>query len=1803
MPSASKGRAAATPSRSRGRSVGTPVKKPRAQKQSPAVAKNKSNKKQRAASATTPRNKIPSRESAELYGLWKGIEEKKSDIADGILDVGKRDFKEAQRFCILFKRIAEEGLSSVTKAKKSGKASDLHLKWSRMKDNSADEQIEAEEDQDEDGGINYSDSERQAKHGKKMNKVDRALKPIREVGNYAWNTVMDEIVIVEKEKVLQLGNAIPDTSFAAACLRMLDAAGSELLEKIRAFLDELQTKTDNRAGASASSTSVVQNKRNVKNQEEHEHDLMNKHKNHGKKTPKRDHEDLLSSPATRKMLLIAEIREQADSAAAAVRKIQDALMNGDEDNNNDSGDFSIAELEGVRDKFGAILLQIQKHSRTASTKAAKSSTAHDQQPLSVMEAAAPGASSSSASAAFSLSTKQKLKQDQQEEADDTSKRGRSFSRKRSRNVFEDESETKMNNETTMSQKQAAGTSRPRLNSKETVLSNTTTEFLPNSRSQSKHAACSGAAGTSLSTNRVISQLQKNLSITSATANHNNPYNPLGKPPRIPTANKSASTSIAGKPIMMLNDFSKLELNETLLPTLEQEEELNMLKSKKTLYAKDEQSDMLKKDDNSLSQEMNLFYSRDEKKKKKNYEIESNHEDDTSRREVDLKKQKQIMTPLSQSELEKEIFGDVDDLLSNYSKAKAEDKDSSSFADDREDHLRVETPFDEIDSDSKSSVQEENIQEGQLMTLNKTTTSSAAASSMQQHHQLPGRLQVVHEENEAELQSNSDENLQPSSSNILIENEKNESAAAVVSTTAPENKRAEEKKKKKPAEELYESRLMLHLAHQGNTSTKMRKAPAGPLDAEAEGTEDQEVFDSEDEGDAGSSADDGEDKKKPILDKGTMAKNKSYDYAKAIRRAKQEQTTRRSFSKKIEAAIREAAGPDYENFTATKALVKELTQKERVTFLREVVREIEYKRTSSRHAQFHSDNFENSSSADTGKNCFFTLGLVNCRRAGLFGADAKKEGAPFLMLLVNAITSLHADAEKKPGKWIAEEDSDFEIDDNEEGTWWWTSITANKNSLTSLHVDGGNLGPSLLFAVGDFIGGETLTLRRDFHPDDHYSKTLWVEVTNEKCRKAAKKYGSYCRTEPVDRMAKKQSPRKYDHKYGAPFLLHAGFQEEKAGRMFLPMERTPVKDMVAEYDGRIPHCTAPFFRSDFISSGKIDKSPLKGIDVTRWMSISEIEKAYEYCTKMHTGDAAADSGADRYVFVLYGHSMWNHKGLGTAKLLQSYGFDRCGEKWGPAQRWWMRQLAEKRKLAVAYKGVKMYLKQQQTSDSQAWVKKQIADRYTDESRVTIEMICEELGLLELCRKAQAAAIRQGTPFRWKEVKENTKPGSLGKAGTLKTPLEMFDDYIRGIHQALRVCEGRHLPTFCDVFSEKFRETFGISSVMEYAEHFGCFRDQQRKKLIDQSLRLPHADRKKVKEFRGLHNHKLLLDVCDSFDSETNSAKDDFKAVVPWRWDGQHWFWPRSKDVLGELLPVQNLLRYCIFIKDSRIHDLGQGVHVPRLPSWNTTCQYHVGKWPDLEELLGCPEDKLLRKDSKEELEQRSRRIANRNKIFEGADHEAVDGRSKGADKKKRNPASSSSRSKNSTSAAGCETKLTSDRSNSATAGVRKFEKKYDRKRETTSLNSWINVCRRPFAEYVSDETARKIMLDGMKGKYRLDDERRYIINSLNQEKAEKEDKEGPLGGTTRTIHYKHVANVASRKEVLKLLGGDPKVAETNWEGTINAIFEKWWRNNKKSQSSHVLDSTKAKRAGAGSKMNKGRSPSVTIRGKSVTKKKK
>ena len=41
------------------------------------------------------------------------------------------------------------------------------------------------------------------------------------------------------------------------------------------------------------------------------------------------------------------------------------------------------------------------------------------------------------------------------------------------------------------------------------------------------------------------------------------------------------------------------------------------------------------------------------------------------------------------------------------------------------------------------------------------------------------------------------------------------------------------------------------------------------------------------------------------------------------------------------------------------------------------------------------------------------------------------------------------------------------------TWYWTSITINKNYASRVHVDKNNVGPSIIKAFGDFSGGELL----------------------------------------------------------------------------------------------------------------------------------------------------------------------------------------------------------------------------------------------------------------------------------------------------------------------------------------------------------------------------------------------------------------------------------------------------------------------------------------------------------------------------------------------------------------------------------------------------------------------------------------------------------------------------------------------------------------------------------------------------------
>ena len=65
----------------------------------------------------------------------------------------------------------------------------------------------------------------------------------------------------------------------------------------------------------------------------------------------------------------------------------------------------------------------------------------------------------------------------------------------------------------------------------------------------------------------------------------------------------------------------------------------------------------------------------------------------------------------------------------------------------------------------------------------------------------------------------------------------------------------------------------------------------------------------------------------------------------------------------------------------------------------------------------------------------------------------------------------------------------------EGNFVWTSVQVNKGFACARHRDSGNAGPSLLYALGDFVGGNLLVWPEDkgFRPVNTLSERDALEV--------------------------------------------------------------------------------------------------------------------------------------------------------------------------------------------------------------------------------------------------------------------------------------------------------------------------------------------------------------------------------------------------------------------------------------------------------------------------------------------------------------------------------------------------------------------------------------------------------------------------------------------------------------------------------------------------------------------------------------
>eukprot|EP00392_Amoebophrya_sp_AT5.2_P014544 g14703.t1 len=811
-------------------------------------------------------------------------------------------------------------------------------------------------------------------------------------------------------------------------------------------------------------------------------------------------------------------------------------------------------------------------------------------------------------------------------------------------------------------------------------------------------------------------------------------------------------------------------------------------------------------------------------------------------------------------------------------------------------------------------------------------------------------------------------------------------------------------------------------------------------------------------------------------------------------------------------------------------------------------------------------------------------------------------------------------------------------------WWWTSITANRNSMCSMHVDRGNCGPSYLFAVGDFIGGETLTLVDPFVPERDAKTALWIPAKN---------------------------PDKYDHDVGKPIQLTENFKltvqnaegldefnSAQYGRIYLPCKRTVVKESFAHYDGRVPHCTAPFFASDFV--GKQDKlaPELKGVDVCGHIPIDKIDAAYQFCIDNYTqAYEKENTKADRFVFVLYAHVHWHLLGEGTRDVLTSFGFTRCGLQFDEVQQ---QAMDSYKNISGSYtedRGVKMFLKSEKTKEDQQRVKDRLRKEFPRETKIAVEDIAEELGFLKLCEEAQFEAVRRGQPHTW-SVTQNSKAHNIARSWSLKTPFDLFEDQIRGTHEKLRVCEGRHIPLFCDP-EKAAAEKFGLKLAdWVSAEQVQEWIDYQAKEFNELKIEGgadagvlakknsakndaahdeaeqdegPEDDDNNSKKFAKLDEDKLWGkraarramplttkgkkktdddddegtkfdgDVCvklelvtdprkpfqlpgmypdgrmclsalNRYDSETGRMKKDARLLMPWRFDSQHYIWSRSQDLAGELEPVRNLLRYVWFMPSTMLEPLKNPTgDFPREKQWNSTEQFWQGKWIDLELLL-----KTKGFEPQEDEEERQKpakktgmkKVAMKKTVAACAEEDGeILGEQELDDKKYDNSKEEeevdeqdgADDADNSSSAVAINLTGTTlehgrwhptkgiigDKDNRV--GMRQPKSTFSRNNETTNLNAWLR-CPRPFSNEISDDRALEIMQEGIAGKFKMPEERRYHDNSFDTEVRDKLKYSSAAGGRDRTTTGQHREELAkeSRRKMALFFGKPAEEADANFE---------------------------------------------------------
>ncbi|CAD7963023.1 unnamed protein product [Amoebophrya sp. A120] len=291
--------------------------------------------------------------------------------------------------------------------------------------------------------------------------------------------------------------------------------------------------------------------------------------------------------------------------------------------------------------------------------------------------------------------------------------------------------------------------------------------------------------------------------------------------------------------------------------------------------------------------------------------------------------------------------------------------------------------------------------------------------------------------------------------------------------------------------------------------------------------------------------------------------------------------------------------------------------------------------------------------------FFNLGLQACRPLGKCSKAMREADGRKLSLLVNVMMKCGKD--RAPMTVTARED------------WWYSSCTVNRGGITNIHVDDGNLGPSRLFAWGKgFVGGQTLRMAEASEVDalgvdgvEWYPCPREARLVPKSLQERARDFGNG-KTELKPFKFMRMSDRKI-------LICDKNFVDESADTeatlldIALPMVRLTSLHRLGDFDGKLPHATAPVFPASWRDHPEERPASIRDCKNLEWASSPEEAKnLMDAANAWAGGQGAAKSGTDivRYVCVFYPHGCAVPSKCieRSCDVVASLGFEKLREPW-------------------------------------------------------------------------------------------------------------------------------------------------------------------------------------------------------------------------------------------------------------------------------------------------------------------------------------------------------------------------------------------------------------------------------------------------------------------------------------------------------------------------------------------------------------